>query len=77
MKAEINNLHVIFLLKKNIQADIIKMILGYLLIAVLEILKERKMAIISVRQEYKSIELIRLSNRNRNDIQRKKCTHGY
>jgi len=29
MKAETNDLHVIFLLKKNIQMDIIKIILGY------------------------------------------------
>ncbi len=40
MKAEIDNLYAIFLLKKNVQADIIKMILGYPLIAVLETLKE-------------------------------------
>jgi len=32
------------------------MILGYLLIAMLESLKKWKVAIISVRQEYKSIE---------------------
>jgi len=29
MKAEIDNLHIIFLLKKNVQTDIIKTILGY------------------------------------------------
>ena len=40
MKAETDELHIIFLLKKNIQTDIIKMILGYLLIVVLETLKE-------------------------------------
>ena len=34
MKAEIDDLHIIFLLKKNIQTDIIKMILGYLKISV-------------------------------------------
>ena len=40
MKAETNNIHIIFLLKKNVRTDIIKMILGYLLIAVPETLKE-------------------------------------
>ena len=40
MKADIDELHAIFLLKKNIWQDIIKTILGYLLIAMLESLKE-------------------------------------
>ena len=40
MKANTDNLHTIFLLKKNIRADIIKTILGYLLIAALGTLKE-------------------------------------
>ena len=40
MKADTNKLHTIFLLKKNIQQDIIKMILGYLPIAMPESLKE-------------------------------------
>ena len=40
MKAKTDELHTIFLLKKNVQADIIKMILGYLLITVPKILKE-------------------------------------
>ena len=48
MKANIDELHVIFLLKKNVQQDIIKIILGYLFIAALEILKEWKVAITSV-----------------------------
>ena len=56
MKADTDELHVIFLLKKNIQQDIIKMILGYLPIAAPELLKEWKIAIISVRQGYKFIE---------------------
>jgi len=56
MKAETNDMHTIFLLKKNIRIDIIKTILGYLLIVVLEILKEWKMAITLVKQEYKSIK---------------------
>jgi len=51
-----DELHAIFLLKKNIQQDIIKMILGYLPIAMPELLKEWKVAITSVRQEYKSTE---------------------
>ena len=56
MKAETDDMHTIFLLKKNIRSDIIKMILGYPCIAAPETLKEQKMAIISVRQEYKSTE---------------------
>jgi len=39
MKADMNKLHTIFLLKKNVQQDIIKMILGYLPIAAPETLK--------------------------------------
>jgi len=40
MKAETDDLHTIFLLKKNIQTDIIKIILEYLLIAVPESLRK-------------------------------------
>ena len=40
IKADMDKLHMIFLLKKNVQQDIIKMILGYTPIAVPEILKE-------------------------------------
>ena len=40
MKADTNELHAIFLLKKNVQADIIKKILEYPLIAAIQILKE-------------------------------------
>ena len=40
MKAETNDIHVIFLLKENIQTDIIKTILKYLLIAAPETLRE-------------------------------------
>ena len=56
IKAETNNMHIIFLLKKNVRNDIIKTILGYPLIAIPESLKEWKVAIILVRQRYKSIE---------------------
>ena len=56
MKADTDELHTIFLLKKNVQHNIIKTILGYLLITVPETLKEWKVAIISVGQEYKSTE---------------------
>jgi len=56
IKAETNNIHAIFLLRKNVRSDIIKMILVYPLIAVPESLKEWKMAITSVRQEYESTE---------------------
>jgi len=44
------------LLKKNIYLDIIKTILGYLLIAVLETLRKWKVVITSVEQEYESTE---------------------
>jgi len=47
---------VIFLLKKNVRTDIIKIILGYLPIAVLETLQEWKVTIILVKQGYESIE---------------------
>ena len=40
MKAETDNMHTIFLLKKNVQVDIIKTILGYSSIAAPDILKE-------------------------------------
>jgi len=56
MKADTDELHTIFLLKKNIQHDIIKMILGYPPIAMPETLKEWKIAITSVGQGYESTE---------------------
>ena len=56
MKADVDNLHAIFLLKKNVQTDIIKTILGYPPIAAPEILKKWKVEIISVGKEYKSTE---------------------
>ena len=56
IKDNINELHTIFLLKKNVWADIIKTILEYLPIAVSEILKEQKIVITLVGQEYKSTE---------------------
>jgi len=56
MKAETDNLYAIFLLKKNIWMNIIKTILGYLLMVVPETLKEWKVAITSVGQRYKSIK---------------------
>ena len=54
MKADTDELHVIFLLKKNIWHNIIKTILGYPPIAMLDTLKEWKVAITSVGQGYKS-----------------------
>ena len=51
-----DNLHTIFLLKKNVRQDIIKTILEYPPITALETLKEWKVAIISVEQGYKSTE---------------------
>jgi len=50
MKAEKNDTHTIFLLKKNIRNDIIKIILGYLPIVAPTTLKGWKAAITSVRQ---------------------------
>jgi len=40
IKTETNGIYAIFLLKKNVRIDIIKTILGYSPIIVLEILKE-------------------------------------
>ena len=48
IKTDTDDLYAIFLLKKNVWADIIKIILGYLPIAVPESLKEWKVAIILV-----------------------------
>ena len=56
MKAETDELHAIFLLKKNIRQDIIKTILGYPPMAMPETLKEWKVAITSVGQGYESTE---------------------
>ena len=56
MKAETNDIYMIFLLKKNVRTNIIKTILEYLLIAAPKTLKEWKMVIISVGQGYKSME---------------------
>jgi len=49
MDAEANNMHTIFLLKKNIKIDIIKIIFGCPLMAALETLREWKMAIALVK----------------------------
>jgi len=56
MKVETDELHAIFLLKKNVRQDIIKTILGYPPMAMPETLKEWKVAIMSVGQGYKSTE---------------------
>ena len=40
MKAETDNIHTIFLLKKNVRTDIIKTILGYPPMTILKTLKE-------------------------------------
>ena len=45
IKAETNNMYMIFLLKKNVQIDIIKNILGYPLMVAPEIFKEWKIVI--------------------------------
>ena len=56
IKADTYELYAIFLLKKNVQMDIIKTILEYPLIVISETLKEQKIVIILVGQEYKSTE---------------------
>jgi len=56
MKAETDELHAVFLLKKNIRQDIIKTILGYPSMVMPETLKEWKVAITSVGQGYESTE---------------------
>jgi len=56
MKVDTDELYTIFLLKKNVRHDIIKMILGYPPIAMPKILKEWKVAITSVEQGYESTE---------------------
>jgi len=56
MKADTDELHAIFLLKKNVRHDIIKTILGYPPIAMPETLKEWKVVIMSVGQGYESTE---------------------
>ena len=45
-------MHIIFLLKKNVRTNIIKIILGYPPMITPEILKKWKVAIILVEQEY-------------------------
>ena len=50
MEADTDKLYMIFLLKKNVQLYIIKIMLGYSPIVVLETLKEWKIVIISVEQ---------------------------
>jgi len=56
MKAETDDLCTIFLLKKNVQIDIIKIILRYSLIVVPKTFREWKVVITSVEQKYKFIE---------------------
>ena len=56
MKAETDDMHAIFLLKKNVQVDIIKTILGYPLMAAPDTLKEWKVVIILVGQGYEFTE---------------------
>jgi len=53
VKAKANDIHIIFLFKKNIRSNI-KMILGYLPIIASTSLKKWKIAITSVRQRYES-----------------------
>ena len=56
MKTDTDELHAIFLLKKNVRHNIIKTILGYPPIAMPETLKKWKVVITSVGQGYKSTE---------------------
>ena len=55
-KADTDELHTIFLLKKNARQDIVKTILGYPPMAMPETLKEWKVVITSVGQGYESME---------------------
>ena len=56
MKADTDELHAIFLLKKNARQDIIKTVLGYPPMAMPETLKEWKVVITSVEQGCESTE---------------------
>ena len=56
IKADMDKLYTIFLLKKNVRADIIKTILGYPPIVVPKTLKKWKVVITSVGQGYESTE---------------------
>jgi len=49
IKTETDDIYTIFLLKKNVRSNIIKTILGYLLIVAPETLKKWKVAITLVR----------------------------
>ena len=67
MKVEIDDMHAIFLLKKNVRSNIIKTILEYSFIAAPEILKKWKIVITLVRQRYRSTES-RYDYRTRTEI---------
>ena len=56
IKADTDELHTIFLLKKNVWPDIIKTILGYPPIVASETLKKWKVVITSVGQGYEFTE---------------------
>ncbi len=56
IKTKTNDMHAIFLLKKNVWTDIIKTILGYPPMAVSETLKKWKIVITSVEQRYEYTE---------------------
>ena len=57
MKAETNDMHAVFLLRKNVRSNIIKTILEYLYNAVPKTLKSWKTLIISVGQRYESTKI--------------------
>jgi len=56
IKVETNDIHIIFLLKKNIRSDIMKMILEYLSMAIPTSLKKLKIEITLVKQGYEFTE---------------------
>ena len=56
MKAETDEMYAIFLLKKNARTDIIKKILGYLLMVAPKMPRKWKIAITSIGQEYEFTE---------------------
>ena len=54
IKVKTNNIHTIFLFKKNIKSNIIKIILEYSSIVILESLNKWKIIITLVEQRYES-----------------------
>ena len=78
MKIDTDKLYVIFLLKKNVRADIIKTILGYPPIAVPKTLKELENSnYLSWTRLQINKRTTQLQNKYRNDIWRLRNANGY